>query len=285
MAMLLLPDVFEHTWGRPAQPFWRPAIERVRDAVPGFTFMAEVYWDLEWTLLQLGFDYAYDKRLYDRLVAGYARPVREHLWAGLDYQRHLARFLENHDEPRAASVFPPDRHEAAALITFLVPGLRFLHQGQLEGHRVRISPHLVRGPAEATDDRLAAFYDRLLGVLRLPLVRDGEWRLLECTQAWDGNPTADDFIAFRWSLGDTRLLVVVNYAATQAQCRVHLGDAGCGRFVHPARGPDRHPGLRPRRRRPRDKRALRGPPGVGLTRARVQRSARTPEMRRKAGCR
>ena len=115
MAMLLLPDVFERTWGRHAQPFWAPAIAAAREAVPGFTLMAEVYWDLEWTMIQLGFDYAYDKRLYDRLVAGYARPVREHLWAGLDYQVHLARFLENHDEPRAAAVFPPDQHEAAAL--------------------------------------------------------------------------------------------------------------------------------------------------------------------------
>jgi hypothetical protein len=29
--------------------------------------MAEVYWDMEWTLQQQGFDYCYDKRLYDRL--------------------------------------------------------------------------------------------------------------------------------------------------------------------------------------------------------------------------
>jgi hypothetical protein len=184
--------------------------------------MAEVYWDLEWRMLQLGFDYAYDKRLYDRLVTGFARPVREHLWAGLDYQVHLARFLENHDEPRAAAVFPPDQHEAAALITFLAPGLRFFHEGQLEGHRVRISPHLIRGPAEPTDTRLAPFYDALLGVLRLPVVRNGDWRLLECSAAWDGNPTADGFVAFTWSMGDARLVVVVNYAATQAQCRVHL---------------------------------------------------------------
>ena len=69
--------------------------------------MAEVYWDREWTLLQQGFDYAYDKRLYDRLRMGQARPVREHLQAGLDYQNKLARFLENHDEPRAAVTFPP----------------------------------------------------------------------------------------------------------------------------------------------------------------------------------
>ena len=32
--------------------------------------MAEAYWDLEWALQQQGFDYCYDKRLYDRLVTG-----------------------------------------------------------------------------------------------------------------------------------------------------------------------------------------------------------------------
>ena len=48
--------------------------------------MAEVYWDLEWTIQQQGFDYTYDKRLYDRLREGHARPVREHLHAALDYQ-------------------------------------------------------------------------------------------------------------------------------------------------------------------------------------------------------
>ena len=76
-------------------------------SVPDFCFMAEVYWDLEWTLQQQGFDYTYDKRLYDRLREGHARPVREHLHAGLDYQDKLARFLENHDEPRAAATFAP----------------------------------------------------------------------------------------------------------------------------------------------------------------------------------
>ena len=86
-------------------------------------------------MLQQGFDYAYDKRLYDRLRAGRARPVRDHLQAGLDYQSKLARFLENHDEPRAAATFPPGMHEAAAIVTYLSPGLRFFHQGQLEGRR------------------------------------------------------------------------------------------------------------------------------------------------------
>src|SRR5262249_59534453 len=82
MAMLILPDVFERTWGRPARSFWPDAIGRVRADHPGFRFLAEVYWDLEWRMLQLGFDDAYDKRLYDRLRAGAAGPVRDHLRAG-----------------------------------------------------------------------------------------------------------------------------------------------------------------------------------------------------------
>jgi hypothetical protein len=223
MAMLVLPDVFERTWGRPAPLFWPMATTRVREQAPGFRFMAEVYWDREWTMLQQGFDYAYDKRLYDRLREGHARPVREHFGAGLDYQEKLARFLENHDEPRAAAAFAPGMHEAAAVITFLSPGLRFFHQGQFEGRRKRISPHLVRAPLEPVDGALQSFYDRLLAVIRQPAVRDGEWRLLECVPAWDGNGTADCFIASAWQGEDgARRLIAVNYAANHSQCYVRL---------------------------------------------------------------
>jgi len=220
MAMLLLPDVFERTWGHAAEPFWPAAIARARAVNPGFLLMAEVYWDLEWTMLGQGFDDAYDKRLYDRLVAGAARPVREHLLAGLDYQAHLARFLENHDEPRAAATFPADHHRAAALVTFLTPGLRFFHQGQVEGFRKRISPHLVRGPDEPVDAGLERFYGALLALLRDPLVRDGDWRLLDLAPAWEGNATADGLVAFAWRLGDRRLVVAVNLSPVQAQAYV-----------------------------------------------------------------
>jgi hypothetical protein len=223
MAMLVLPDVFERTWGRRPPLFWSKATRRVRERTPGFCFMAEVYWDLEWTMLQQGFDYAYDKRLYDRLREGHARPVREHLYAGLDYQDRLARFLENHDEPRAAATFPPGMHEAAAVITFLTPGLRFFHQGQFEGRRKRISPHLVRAPLEPVDETLRQFYDALLAVLGQPAVRDGQWQLLECRPAWDGNWTWDGFLAYSWQgPGAERLLVTVNYGPTQGQCYVRL---------------------------------------------------------------
>ncbi|MEA3082875.1 MAG: hypothetical protein QOC89_572 [Paraburkholderia sp.] len=223
MAMLVLPDVFERTWNIRADPFWPKAIESVQRKHPQFLFMAEVYWDLEWTMQQQGFDYAYDKQMYDRLRDAHARPVREHLHAGLDYQDKLARFLENHDEPRAAATFDPDRHEAAAIITFLSPGLRFFHQGQFEGRRKRISPHLVRAPQEPVDVALQAFYESLLAVLRQPVFRDGAWSLLECVPAWEGNWTSDCFVASSWQRDDReRRLVAVNYADNQSQCYVRL---------------------------------------------------------------
>jgi 1,4-alpha-glucan branching enzyme len=229
MAMLVLPEVFERTWGVPARLFWPEATRRVREKVPGFCFMAEVYWDMEWTMQQQGFDYAYDKRLYDRLREGHARPVREHFHAGLDYQNKLARFLENHDEPRAAATFSAGQHEAAAVITFLAPGLRFFHQGQFEGRLKRISPHLGRAPDEPVNSSLRQFYERLLAALRQPAVREGRWQLLECVPAWDGNGSSDAVIAFVWEDDDgQRVIVCVNYAAHPSQCylRLPLPDLG-----------------------------------------------------------
>ncbi|MGZ4962865.1 MAG: alpha-amylase family glycosyl hydrolase [Limisphaerales bacterium] len=223
MAMLVLPEVFQRTWGIPAKLFWPEATRRVREKAPGFCFMAEVYWDMEWTMQQQGFDYAYDKRLYDRLREGHARPVREHFHAEMDYQKKLARFLENHDEPRAAATFPKGMHEAAAVITFLSPGLRLFHQGQFEGRLKRISPHLGRAPTEAINRPLKEFYDRLLDVLRRPVLRQGRWQLLECVPAWDGNGSSDAFIASAWQdSGGARLLVAVNYSDDPSQCYIRL---------------------------------------------------------------
>ena len=223
MAMLILPDVFERTWGKRPEPFWPQAIASVRRQHPQFVFMAEVYWDLEWTMQQQGFDYAYDKRLYDRLREGHAQPVRQHFLAGLDYQSRLARFLENHDEPRAAATFPLDVHKAAAVVTYLAPGLRFFHQGQFDGRVKRISPHLIRAPNESVNPEIQSFYDRLLELLRRPVVRQGEWRLLECAPAWDGNRSCEEVIAYAWQgSGGNRLIVSVNYASHQSQCYVRL---------------------------------------------------------------
>jgi glycosidase len=231
MAMLPLPDVIRRTWGdraRPADgtapvdsPFWPEAVRRVRARHPDFRFLAEVYWDLEWELLQQGFDWTYDKRLYDRLVGSDAAGVRAHLGAGLDFQRRCARFLENHDEPRAAAVFPFARHRAAAVLTFLTPGLRFLHDGEIQGRRVRVSMHLGRRRREAVDAQVQDFYTHLLECLRRPGPRAGRWQLCPCRPAWDGNPTWGAFVAFAWDAKDgPPLLAAVNDGPTQGQCYV-----------------------------------------------------------------
>ena len=224
MAMLLLPEIFQRTWGIWPEDFWPKAIATVRAKYPGFKFLGEVYWDLEWTLQQQGFDYCYDKRLYDRLKAGNARAVREHLLADLAYQDSLARFLENHDEPRAAHEFPLPQHCAAAIVTFLSPGVRFFHQGQLEGARVRVPAHLCRGPVERVDRNVSDFYARLLSVLsRTRVLSDGAWSMIEPQPAWHGNWSSDGFIASAWSGAEgRRVVVVVNYTPGQSQCRLRL---------------------------------------------------------------
>jgi len=228
VAMLLLPEVFQRTWGLMPAPFWPTALAAVRKAHHNFTFLAEAYWDLEGKLQQQGFDYCYDKRLYDRLRQGSAGAIRAHLGAGLDYQDRLARFLENHDEPRAAAAFSWPKHQAAAIVTYFAPGLRFFNQGQLEGARVKVPVHLCRAPAEAPDADIATFYNRLLAALATTdAFRNGGWVSIAPQPAWAGNPTWQDFISYCWQVPDGgRYVVVVNYSDHRGQCRLRLPLAG-----------------------------------------------------------
>jgi hypothetical protein len=98
-----------------------------------------------------------------------------------------------------------------------------------DGRKKRISPHLCRAPDEPADPVLRQFYDRLLTIMRQGVVRDGNWQLLECAPAWDGNWTNDCFVAFCWQVAEEeRLVVAVNYAPNQSQCRVRLPFEGLG---------------------------------------------------------
>ncbi|MBN1197827.1 MAG: hypothetical protein JXA23_00650 [Bacteroidales bacterium] len=222
MAMLLLPEVFSRTWGITIDSFWPDAISRVKTTYPGFVMMGEVYWDMEYEMQQQGFDFTYDKRLYDRLRAGEVAPVRDHLSAGIEFQEKLVRFLENHDEQRAASVFSWDVHQVAAIITFLTPGLKFFHQGESLGRKLKISPHLGRGPDEKPNPVIDAFYARLFTLLKMPVFHEGEWQLIMSSPAWDDNPTWQNFMAFSWCDQQTNVLAVVNFASYRGQCRVWL---------------------------------------------------------------
>ena len=223
MAILALTDVFARTWGDrvgapPATQYWAELVAAVRARHPGFRFVAEAYWDREWDLQQLGFDWCYDKRLCDRLVSGPAAAVRDHLGADLSYQRRLVRFLENHDEPRAAATFPPDRHRAAAVAAFTLPGARLFFEGQLEGRTVQLPVFLARRPEEPADTDLHAFYLRLLEALRDATLRTGAWELCP-VEGWPGDDSCADLVSWCWD-GDPRWLVVVNLGASTA--RGHL---------------------------------------------------------------
>lgn len=235
MAMLLLPHVFRRTWAERStpsdgsapvdSPFWPEAIASVRTAHPEFLLLAESYWNLEATLQLQGFDFTYDKTLYDRLRQGDVDSIREHLSGEDAFQRKCARFLENHDEPRAAAVFEQDVHEAAAVITYAAPGLRLFQDGQLDGRRTRASVHLARRTRESSNPVIRTFYGQLLACLKRSELRHGTWRLLERRPAWSGNPTFKNFFAYQWrDAEDRRLWAVVNFGATQGQCYVSFGD-------------------------------------------------------------
>ena len=227
MAMLFINSVFQRTWAdrsglAPAAEYWTELIAATKKDLPDFIFIAEAYWDLEWELQQQGFDFCYDKKLYDRLEHNNAESVRLHLCADMGYQEKLVRFIENHDEPRAASAFLSAKQQAAALATITLPGMRLLHEGQLEGRKVRLPVFLGRRPEEASDLQLQVFYRELLKSVRDPAFHGGDWTL--CARSgWPDNSTFQNLVAWSWQSGnDKHYLIVVNLSDHYSQARVQL---------------------------------------------------------------
>jgi hypothetical protein len=221
MAMLVLTDVFERTWRhvlrdrwpRPSSEFWPEATREV----PSLIYLAEVYWDLEWTLQQQGFHFTYDKRLLDRLRAAQGEDVRLHLTADAPFRDRLVRFLENHDEARSAAVFGT-RLPAAATLAATLPGLRFFFDGQLTGARLRVPVQLGRWPDEPADPSIADLYRVLLTATGQPIFHDGEWQLLDVSRV--GDVPFPGLIAYRWRLGRELAIVVVNVGDSPAEGHV-----------------------------------------------------------------
>ena len=226
MAMLVLNTIFERTWGNragaaPPTEYWVDTSTAVKQKHPDFLFIAEAYWDLEWELQQKGFDFCYDKRLYDRLEHENAESVRLHLYADLRYQSKLLRFLENHDEPRAASVFAPGKERAAAVATSTLLGARMFHEGQLEGRKVRLPVFLGRRPHEPVDHDLQDFYTKLLRAINAPIFREGDWTLCE-RSGWPDNASFENIVAWRWSMDEEAYLIVVNLSDSRSQALIQV---------------------------------------------------------------
>ena len=217
MAMLVMNDVFASTWGDrvgepPTEDYWPEIIGAVRATHPYFTFLAEAYWDTEWALQQQGFDFCYDKRFYDCLVDGDGAALRQHLGADGEFQNGLSRFVENHDESRAAAVFDTQRHRAVTVAALTQTGARLVHHGQLEGRRVHLPVFLGRSPREDDDAAAVTFHRRLLDTLRDTTFRTGTWS--PCSIAGDPGAT-DGLVSWCWD-GEQRWLVVVNLGGARA---------------------------------------------------------------------
>jgi hypothetical protein len=234
MAMLVLNEVFAKTWAQfavspapPASEFWSEAIAAVKQARPGFRFLAEAYWGLESRLQALGFDYTYDKTLYDGLVNRDAAGVQRHLLSlpagGLTAGAH---FLENHDEPRIAAILPPEEQRAAALVILGLPGMRLLYDGQLDGARHKVPVQLARRALESPQADVQRLYEQLLGVLLDTAAGPGTGELCAPRPAWAGNPTAANFVLVQWQKRELEFdLVVVNLAPYRSQCYAPLNIA------------------------------------------------------------
>lgn len=235
MAMLALNEVFENTWGRytgelgyfrPETEFWSETIHRVKQHSPEFLFIAEAYWDLEWQLQQLGFDFTYDRSMMERLRQGQAQAVKEHLWAEKDYQQKSVRFLENHDELRSAAVMEEQQLKAAAVIAATIQGLCFYHDGQFQGLKTRLPVQLGREPVEEANPTLKKFYAKLLKITKEPVFKQGSWQMLQVDGFAMNDENSGSLLAWEWRYAEEKRLVVVNYSAWPAKGHVRADFRG-----------------------------------------------------------
>jgi glycosidase len=231
MAMLPLNNVFFNTWVgalnktnfiKPVDEFWAITIKTLKEKNSSFIFLAEAYWDLEWDLQQLGFDFTYDKRLTDRLVANYLPEVIAHLKAEKDFQNKSVRFIENHDEPRAVNKLGKSRSLAAATVISTIRGMKFYYDGQFEGKKIKLPVQLGREPEEKVSNTIYKYYEKLLNITKEDIFTYGEWELLEPVSAGNGNLSFQNFLAWQWSYDNSKALVIINYSNLTSQCRIKI---------------------------------------------------------------
>jgi len=233
MAMLMTNKVFSQTWGERAGPapkkeFWIEVIEAIRNKFPSFRFLAEVYWDMEWELQQQGFDFCYDKRLYDRMIHDKPSFIREHLKAKWDYQTKLVRFIENHDEKRAVEIFGEERSKAAAIIALTLPGARLVHEGQIYGYKIKLPVQLGRRLIEEKNPDLTKFYQILLKAAPGREYGAGKWTLCRVDQVSGENHSSINLIAYLWQVNEQNLLTVVNFSPYHSQGHIRIDEIQYG---------------------------------------------------------
>ncbi len=226
MAMLAMNNIFSKTWGnrageKPSEEYWPSLIHKIKDKFSGFLFIAEAYWDLEWELQQQGFDFCYDKKLYDRMEHAGADEIRSHLFADMQYQDKLIRFIENHDEPRAAKTFHPAKEKMAALAIATLPGAKLVHEGQLENRKARVPVFLGRRPQEPVDTEIFNFYQNMLMQTSGDVFRNGAWQMCDI-YGWPDNNSCRNILAWSWRKDNNHYLIILNFSDSSSQAMVKV---------------------------------------------------------------
>ena len=229
--------------------FWQWVIPQVKEQYPHLIFIAEIYNPNAYrTYIEQGrFDYLYDKvQLYDTLRAvveerGTVSHVTE-IWQYLrGINRHMLRFLENHDEQRIASRFfanDPFKAQPAMVITALLgtsPVMIYFGQevgepgGTNEGfsgddgrttifdywgvpeHQKWLNDHRYDGGQLSTEQhQLRGFYQQLLRLSREEAIARGHFYDLHPHNRTYTKGYTDQLHAFLRFTDRQQLLIVTN---------------------------------------------------------------------------
>lgn len=229
MAMLILNNVFANTWSgvinngnfvKPEKEYWSDLIPKIKAKNENFIFIAEAYWDLEYNLQELGFDYTYDKKLTDRLKYDNVEFIKSHLRAEKSFQFKSVRFIENHDEKRAVSEFGKLKSMAAATVISTLTGMRFYFDTQFQGCKIKLPVQLGRYPEFNKCELIENYYLRLLKAINNSTFKLGEWDLIEPIPAWHDDNSYRNFLCWSWKSNNDTFLVTINYNEKKSQCRV-----------------------------------------------------------------
>jgi hypothetical protein len=153
----------------------------------------------------------------------------------------MVRFVENHDEARAANSFGPETSLAAAALTAALPGAKLMYDGQFEGRTIKVPVQLARRPAEKPNETIMAFYHRLMEEVSTAPYHDGNFMTLATQTILGADRGYENLFAFAWALGDDWRLAVINYSAGAVQARIMLPRpdfAGVSWSFHDALNPD-----------------------------------------------
>lgn len=238
MAMLALNKVHRDTWWEfiggnlPKEEFWSMALSAVQEKYPDFTFIAEVYWGLEWEIQEMGFDYTYDKVLYDRLRFSNPQDIRGHLRAEHLFQMRSIRFTSNHDEEESLVAFGREKSLAASTIIATLPGARMIYLFQLMGRTTHLPIQYIRDTF-SEDSTVRDYYDKLLKIASQPVFHGGQWALTDITPLSKENGSYRNILAWTWKQMNTAATVLINYSNAPAKGHVKLKlNSDGARIVH-----------------------------------------------------